>query len=389
MKHTLLLTVALSLGVSTATLAQEKDASAGYNFIGVQGGAQATLTHYNFGDLLTPQFALQAGRYFNDKVGARFHVMGYENKGGFQQSRFPFLTEDVTYKFKGVTGDFDLLMNMSNIISPNRSCRAFDWVLLAGFGVNYTWDYDEFQSIVAQSNAGNYYTGPIVGETKRSSFNGRLGTQFNYNVADALTLGLELQANYKNDCYNLKYNDECDWQVAALIGLTYNFGYKTVKEPVSAPITSQADYEAEQAAAAAAAARAAEAARAKALEAQRKAEAERAATAALAKKNEPLNETIFFQIRESDPNKSEVLDKAAEWAKNHADKKITVTGYADKGTGTARVNKTYSELRAKKVADALKAKGVPADQLIVDAKGDKVQPYAENDQNRCTIIIGE
>ena len=109
----------------------------------------------------------------------------------------------------------------------------------------------------------------------------------------------------------------------------------------------------------------------------------------MAKKNEPLNETIFFQIRESDPNKSEILDKAVEWAKNHADKKITVTGYADKGTGTARVNKKYSELRAKNVADALKAKGVPADQLVVDAKGDKVQPYAENDQNRCTIIIGE
>lgn len=49
----------------TSAQAQEVDYSAGYNFVGVQGGAQATLTHFSFTDLITPQYALSFGRYFN------------------------------------------------------------------------------------------------------------------------------------------------------------------------------------------------------------------------------------------------------------------------------------------------------------------------------------
>lgn len=384
MNHKLLLSVALSIGVAITAQAQEE--RNGW-FVGAQGGAQVTFTNYDATKLITPQAAVQVGKWINPKVGARFHVMGYETKGAFKHASFPFLTEDQTYKFKGITGDFDLLMNMSNIISPNRTNHCFDWVLLAGFGVNYTWDYDQFQNIVAQSNAGNYYLGPTVGESKRSSFNGRLGTQFNFNLSDAWSLGLELQANYKNDCYNLKTNDKVDWQACALAGVTYHFGKAKKEAPAAAPVTSQVDYEAEAAAARAKAeAEAAAAAKAKALEAQRRAAEEAAATA---KRNAALEEHIHFQIRESDPNNETVLNKAAEWAKDHADKKVTVTGYADKGTGNPRVNKKYADLRAKKVADALKAKGVPADQLVVESMGDTVQPHAVNDDNRCTIIVGK
>ena len=46
---------ALLLGVPAGAQAQEEvDYSAGHNFITVQGGAQATLTHYKFMDLVTP-----------------------------------------------------------------------------------------------------------------------------------------------------------------------------------------------------------------------------------------------------------------------------------------------------------------------------------------------
>ena len=53
------------------------------------------------------------------------------------------------------------------------------------------------------------------------------------------------------------------------------------------------------------------------------------------------------------------------------------------------MNKNYAELRAVKVADAIKAKGISADRITVMSFGDTVQPFANNDDNRCVIVVGE
>jgi len=364
--------VALLFGAATTAAAQSVEDSYPYNFITVQGGAQATLTHYKFTDLITPQVALSVGRYFNSKVGARLHVQGWEVKGGFKPECHPFVASNTDYKFKAITGDIDLLMNMTNIISPNRTCGLFDWVLLAGFGVNYAWDFDKFNSIIAQSNANNYYVGPEMCDTKHSTFNGRLGTQFNFNVSRALALGLELDANFKNDEFNLKRNYNPDWQVQALVGLTYKFGGP--KKPVAAPVTPP--------------------------EPVKVVEQPREEPKAVAKpepkpepkpvvKEEPLNETFFYNIRLSDPDPDSKLNKIANWCKKYPQKKVSVRGYADKGTGNPRINEGYAKARAEKVANALKAKGVPASQLEVTSYGDTVQPFSNNDENRCVIVVGE
>ncbi|MCF0192873.1 MAG: hypothetical protein HUK05_05575, partial [Prevotella sp.] len=177
---TLVALTAVAFGLSSATYAQEVDYEKGYNFIGLKGGAQMTLTHYSLGDLITPQFGIYAGRYFNQYVGARIDITGYQTKGGFKADRYDFVNADTPYKFNACTADIDLLMNMTNIINPNRASHAFNWNLLAGFGVNYSWDYDEFK---AATNSFKYYVGPEQCGTKHSTFNGRLGTQFEYNVA--------------------------------------------------------------------------------------------------------------------------------------------------------------------------------------------------------------
>jgi peroxiredoxin len=103
----ILAAVALLMGVSTAVQAQSVEANYPYNFISLQGGAQTTFTNQKFTDLITPQVALSAGRYFNSKVGARLHLQGWQIKSAITD----------TYKFNAITGDIDLLMNMSNIIN--------------------------------------------------------------------------------------------------------------------------------------------------------------------------------------------------------------------------------------------------------------------------------
>lgn len=69
--------------------------------------------------------------------------------------------------------------------------------------------------------------------------------------------------------------------------------------------------------------------------------------------------------------------------------KVAITGYADKETGNPRINMTLSEKRANNVAEVLKAKGITADRIKVDYKGDIVQPYNTPKENRVSICIVE
>ena len=90
-----------------------------------------------------------------------------------------------------------------------------------------------------------------------------------------------------------------------------------------------------------------------------------------------------------------ILDQQAmiaslvEYLEKNATAKVSVTGYADKGTGNARINSKLSEKRANNVAEALKAKGIAADRIAVDYKGDTVQPYNTPEENRVSICIAE
>lgn len=355
--------VALLCGVSTAAMAQDnKEEFKPYWFAGVQGGVQTTFTNYNSLKLLTPQFALQFGRWFAPEFGARLHVMGYDQKGGIAEGQFGL--DKQTYKFKACTADIDFLFNMSNILCPQRSCKDFNWILLAGFGSNYSWDYDEFKTLAYNNDfLSNHpaYHDQVCG-TKHSTFNGRLGTAFEYDVTNSLSLNLELQANYKNDLYNLKTNDKNDWQAAAFIGVTFKIGkakkapapvqevepiYETRVDTVWYDDTSYKTVEAEAS----------------------------------------LRRDIHFDIRKNGPISQQTVSEIMDFVKNNKDVKVTVTGYADKGTGNKRVNMKYSKKRAEALTDALVKAGVPAEIITTEWKGDTVQPFADNDANRATITV--
>ena len=104
---------------------------------------------------------------------------------------------------------------------------------------------------------------------------------------------------------------------------------------------------------------------------------------------EPYKDVLFYAIRDSEIDPESIISAAAAWGKKYPNKTITVSGYADKGTGNAKLNQMYSQRRTDKVVDMLKKKGVPASQIKAAAYGDTVQPYSENDKNRCVIIEGK
>ena len=97
---------------------------------------------------------------------------------------------------------------------------------------------------------------------------------------------------------------------------------------------------------------------------------------------------IFYSINQLvvPTGEKQKIDQLLEWAKNHPDARIIVTGYADAGTGTAQINLRTSRNRAQNLTQLLIRSGIDKDRIITEAKGDTVQPFKENDMNRVVII---
>ena len=361
MKTKNLLTAAVALLMAGAAQAQTNTWTS-YSFVEAQGGVQLTSTNAPMDKLITPTAALSFGHYFTPVVGARLHVNAWQSKSGLAST-------GQYYKWKYVTPDLDLLVNLTNLFGKG-SDHALNVILLGGVGLNYAWDNDELKALNLPAN-----TMPLAWDKNRLGHNLRAGLRLETNQAKPFGVSLEVDANSLDDRFNSKTNDKDDWMFTAMLGLNFRFGHKKaapryVTKTIEVIDTFEVD----------------EPITIKVKEKQPKTKTET--------KHMKMNEAIFFKIRESDANAAsgidEAIKKVAELMKCSDDAMFTVTGYADKGTGTAKQNKKYAKQRADDVAKKLVEQyGLDAKRLKTDSKGDTVQPFEENDKNRCVIVTGE
>ena len=358
-------------------------------FVTIQGGAQGTISNGKTDNLrLSPIGALSVGVMANPYLGGRLNFTGVASKYGIDEEK---------WSFKQVVTDIDALFNITNVFRHNKY-NPFNLYLLAGGGAIVSFD---------ERN-------PLYDE----SYNARVGAIADYRLTRNLSANLEVNGNYGGGKKTEMFPDK-KYKVNVLLGVAFRIGAVTDLRPssklsdyvTSAPVTTSSTYNTTDAVAEQAAA--AEAAKAKAQEAARKAEAEEiarkaevarkaeeAARAEAAKKAETakkaeaaknMAETIHFTIGKTNSAATfnDIVKATADWAKNNPEKTISVAGYADKGTGTAAVNERVAKNRAAAVVRALKKAGVPAKQINETSYGDTVQPFAENDMNRCVIIEGK
>ena len=108
-------------------------------------------------------------------------------------------------------------------------------------------------------------------------------------------------------------------------------------------------------------------------------------------KVEPIRRDVFFTINKVAVTSKEQpkVDDIVAYMNEHPEAKVTVTGYADAGTGNNKINDRLAAQRAATVVKALKNKGIAESRITSDSKGSRVQPFAENDKNRVTIMIAE
>ena len=331
-----------------------------YNYLEVQGGVDWTNSGMTIDKLLMPIGAVSFGRYFSPAVGARLHVSGLEAKGHFEQ-------QSLDYKWNFVTADADLLVNLSNLFSCNYA-RPLNLIFVGGIGLVNSWKNNDLNTIVTE----NPNMAPLAWDTRhRLSHNLRAGLRLETNVTKPFGVSLEIDANNMNDRFNGKTNDADDWMISGMIGLSWRFGHKYSKPR---QVVRQIEEEVW----------------------------EEVPDTIIVKEKRPIvteeqkkiEEAIFFKIRQSDADKAtgtdEAIKKVADLMKTSDDATFIVTGYADKGTGNANINKMYAKKRADDVTEKLiKEHGLDANRLKSDSKGDTVQPFEENDKNRCVIITGE
>ena len=353
MKTKRLMTLAASLLLMGGTAMAQSENWQSFSYVEAQGGLQLTSTNAPMDKLMMPTAALSFGHYFTPVVGARLHVNAWQSKSGFKDL-------DQYYKWKYVTPSVDLLLNLSNLLGQNQD-RALNVILLGGVGLNYAWDNDELKDLgIAPQRI------PLAWEDNRLSHNLRAGLRLETNQSKPLGFSLEVNANSLDDRFNSKINDADDWQFTAMIGLNFRFGYKGKKH---IPVTRQIE----------------------------ETIWEDVPVVKKVKKQEPymvekpvtLHKEVFYDIRVSDNVDPSVIQaEVAKFMKENPNSKVTIVGYADKGTGNARLNKMYAERRAETFKkDLIEKHGVNGDMLVVDSKGDTVQPFPDNnDKNRCVII---
>ena len=345
----MLAAAALLLGGSATAQAQNWNS---YWYVEAQGGMQLTSTDAPMDKLMTPTAALSVGHYFTPVVGARLHVGAAQPKSGFADL-------DKYYKWKSLTPDLDLMVNLSNLFGKNQS-RALNLILLGGVGLNYAWDNDELAELgVAPQRV------PLKWDDNRLSHNLRAGLRLETNQSKPLGLSLEVNANSLSDRFNSKTNDADDWQFQAMLGLSWRFGYKGKKHvPVSREVWETVYEEVPE----------------------EIIEKERVPVVGTAEVK--LHKEVFYNIRVSDNEDPSTIQKeVADFMKQNEKVHVTVVGYADKGTGNAKLNEMYARKRAETFKkDLVEKYGCDATLIDVDSKGDTVQPFAENDKNRCVIV---
>ncbi len=345
---------ALSLCATASVMAQsadEQDSKAySHNFVSIQGGGQTTFTNYDNSKLITPTLSVSVGRWFTPVVGARLHVNGLWNQGGIKKMIDEETAFDKKYDYKYVTTDLDLMLNMMTLFGK-KDYYPVNLYLIGGVGLNTAWDNGEAYSMKNLM--------PLAWNETRLSHNARVGAQLDWNLCKHLSLNLEVAANSLSDRYNSKTCEKDDWQLTAQLGLAVKFGYKGRKAaPVEEEWAVRIDttwYD----------------------DVQYKDLTE----------DGKMTWNVFYEIRESEYIDADAqLAKIGAFLKEHRECKVTIDSYADRGTGNPEINMGYSQQRSEKAVKALVDAGVKESIITAKYYGDTVQPFAENDKNRVSII---
>ena len=338
-----------------------------------QIGGQYTLGEIGFGKLLSPNVQVGIGYNFNKVVGARFSLNTWQSKAGQNVAGNVY-----KWKWNYIAPMVDATFNLTNLFCEYNPDRLVEVGVFGGIGANIAWGNGEAkdaQDAILKSEAATealkYGATPLenLWTGSKTRFVARVGANVDFRVSDRVKLGVELSANTLSDKYNSKKAGNPDWYFNALVGVKVALGETHTTKVIPAPKPVEKIIE-------------------RIIEKPAPAPAPKVESQAV---EENFRRDIFFPIGNTNIAKSQrtKIAEIVEYMKENPDAKITLTGYADKGTGSVRFNDKIAARRALTVYNTLAAKGVAKSRMIKQSKGCRVQPFEENDMNRVTICIAK
>ena len=377
-KYLLATAVLASLGMNSMAQATYTDKDGNeYQFkkhfyLDIQGGGQYTLGEAKFKDLLSPNIQGAIGYQFSPVFGLRAQMNGLWSKGGWAgfRSKVGEKPYNAKYKLKYIAPGVDFMFNLSNLFCGWNPNRVFNISAFAGGGINWAGGNQEINDIAATLENLNDYNLEYLWQGKKVRPYGRAGIDLEFKVSKAVSIMLEGNANMISDKYNSKKADNPDWYFNALAGVRINLGKsytkkaKPVEEPAPAPAPKQ-EYVAPK---------------------------PEPKPAPVEKKVEEIRRDIFFTINSYKiaPAEEAKIREVVDFLGKNPEAKVVVTGYADKGTGNERINDRIAAKRAAAVVWMLEKRyGIPAERITEESKGARVQPFAENNMNRVSIMIAK
>lgn len=345
-------------------------------YIQGQVGMQETLGETSFGKLASFNAQIGGGYNFNPVLGARLIFNSWTSKasicvnGDRRNWKWNYLAPSVN-----LTAD---LVNLFGGFNPERKVSAG---LFAGIGMNIAYNNDRANAVNAALRDKVYEALPAaqrpnplgnIWEGTKVRFLGQFGVFADYAVSSRVKLGLELQANVLPDGYNSKKAPNADWYFNGLVGVKYTFGPSSRKQTrkVSVPTATQI------------------------VEKIVEVPVEKVVVKEVIKEvPAALTRDVFFKISTTKVTKDEMYKVAeiARYMKENPTSTVTVTGYADKGTGSRALNLRLSAQRSQAVVDALiKEFGISADRIQTKSMGeDEYQPYDKPELNRVAICVAK
>lgn len=349
-----------------------------YQFVGLQGGVENTFANFFDTKRLPsktwmPTMSVSYGGFWSRILGARLHFNGLWNKTGIACSG-----ENPTafHKYNYITPNADLLINLCNA-NNNHDVYPVNAILVAGLGSQIGWETSgRAEACAALPNTRFMYSANDI----RAALNARLGLIFDIPVSKHWSVNLETDLNYVETFTNKVFNSD-NLQFVAQLGVNYKFGMggekkpkvkkekpaPVVVEPIAEPVV--------------------EAIAEPVVEAKPDSIPYDEVNYRTITESRSAKWEVFYPIRESefDDTDAKLAKIGAFLQKNHSCK-INIKSYADAQTGNSTINMKYSKQRAEKAYNALINAGVNKDQITMEYLGDTVQPFGDNDLNRCTII---
>ena len=384
-----LISLLLAVAVTATAQTKEKYYSEHFKdniFVSVGFGAQACVNpdnfDYGFSHAVTPVITLSVGKYFSPIWGVRlqgagawttlyskYYVTDYATGARSEAKYNEFKNK------KYVTVHADALFNLSNAINY-RPDRLLNVSLFMGPGLTFAKN----ASTRIQNTEGTNYT--YGDKSLKALINGSVGIMGSFNISNFVDINIEARGEVSPSPFGAYSNAVTDGAVSVTAGISYYFGGKKFVTCDKKDDSALDAYIKDLA----------------------KAKSDLADAQNALKNQKPVIKevvkevvvdvevagprAIFFKIGSIKLDDYNLVNirLAAKTIKENPDKKYKVAGYADKYTGSAKLNKKLSERRAQAVYDALVKEGVDKGQLEMVGEGGTENMFGKSLLNRVVIL---